>query len=251
VKSYKHRSGEQRLWFHDDEIEALAEDELRSAGLYPTGDNPVTDLERFVQRHLGAGLDQFAALSPEILGQTEFVPGKSPVIRVNADLTGSAFEDDEPLPWAKGRWRATVAHEAGHVLLHRNLFEASAGQGELFSAGGQTSSLMRCLKRDVGHRSTTSDWREVQANKAMAALLMPRALFTQVALAHPGLHAVRANVMAGPATSEVVCELARSFEVSKQAAAIRLGTLKIIPSSSTFDFTNLAGPGLEDRWCSK
>jgi hypothetical protein len=105
---------------------------------------------------------------------------------------------------------------------------------------------MRCLKRDVGYRSATGDWREVQANKAMAALMMPRALFTQVALAHPGLHAVRANAVADPATGEVVCDLARSFEVSKQAAAILIGTLKIIPGGSTFDFTNLADPGLED-----
>lgn len=246
MKTYRHRSGEQRLWFQDDEIEDLAEDELRNGGLYPTLDNLVTDLERFVQRHLGADFDQFAALSPDVLGQTEFVLGKPPVIRINADLTGSVFEDDEPLPWTKGRWRATLAHEAGHVLLHRTLFEVNAGQGELFSAGGQTSSLMRCLKRDVGYRSVTGDWREVQANKAMAALMMPRALFTQVALAHPGLQAVATNAAAGPATCMIVGDLARSFEVSKQAAAIRLGTLKIISTGSAFDFTNLADPGPED-----
>ena len=35
--------------------------------------------------------------------------------------------------------------------------------------------LMRCLKRDVGQATGSKDWREVQANRGMAALLMPRA----------------------------------------------------------------------------
>lgn len=240
MKSYKHRSGEQRLWFQEDEIETIAEDELRNAGLYPTPDNPVTDLERFVQRHLGADFDQFAALSPEVLGQTEFVPGKPPAIRINGDLTGSAFEDDDPLPWTKGRWRATVAHEAGHVLLHRGLFEVNLSQGELFCAGTQASSLMRCLKRDVGYRSATSDWREVQANKAMAALLMPRGLLRQVALAHPALQGIANDVGGDSSTDVVVGDLARAFEVSKQAASIRLGTLKIVPTEAALAFPGSA-----------
>ena len=67
---YRHRSGSERLWFTPQDVEILMEAELHRAGLYPTREKPLVDLERFVARHLGVALDQHANLEPEVLGLT-------------------------------------------------------------------------------------------------------------------------------------------------------------------------------------
>ena len=103
------------------EIEQMMESELRKARLFPTLEEPVVKLEPFVERHLKASLDQYADLDSSVLGVTEFFEGKPPRISLNRQLTGSALDEDETPPGVLGRWRATLAHEAGHVLLHRSL----------------------------------------------------------------------------------------------------------------------------------
>src|SRR5882724_4003004 len=151
------------------------EAELRKASLFPSQECPVVDLERFIDRHLGARLDQYAPLPKNVLGQTEFFVDEAPRILVNADLTGAGMDDDQSQFGLHGRWRATLAHEAAHVLMHRTLFEMVGEQGSLFEAdeSNRTSQrLMRCLKGDVLFRDGATDWREVQANRGMAALLM-------------------------------------------------------------------------------
>jgi hypothetical protein len=62
---------------------------------------------------------------------------------------------------------------------------AGSGGVAVTSGGG----LMRCLYRDISPTVADwssvrrrSDWREVQANRAMAALLMPRRLFRRLTL---------------------------------------------------------------------
>jgi hypothetical protein len=232
VRYYRGPEGDQRIWFDEPEIEDIAEDELMKAGLLPTPESPVTDLERFVESHLGARLDQYAELDAGILGLTEFLPARPPSISINKDLTGSALDDEDPLPGLRGRWRATLAHEATHVLLHRSLFEFDVNQGHLFRVdelpSAASASLLRCLKRDVGCRAGGADWREVQANRGMAALLMPRGVFGKLArtvLAQPAAQPVDG----GTRRMELVADaLAQQFEVSKQAARIRLATLKLI-----------------------
>ena len=64
--------GDQRIWYESDEIEAIAEDELRRAGLMPSPDDPVTDLELLIEGHLNAQLDQYAQLPEGVLGVTQF-----------------------------------------------------------------------------------------------------------------------------------------------------------------------------------
>ncbi len=236
MKRYRSADGEERLWFEDDEIEQLVEDELRRADLMPTTSQPVTDLERFVESHLRCPLDQYAALPPEVLGVTEFRRGRPPAISINRNLTGSALDEDDSAPGVHGRWRATVAHEATHVVLHRMLFEFDEHQGELFTAPAETEpQLMRCLKRDVGYSAPGGDWREVQANKGMAALLMPARLFKRVVRQETTDLGIPTTALTpgAPATSVLVRRLAGRFRVSRQAAEIRLRTTGFITSSGT------------------
>jgi hypothetical protein len=231
MNRYRSADGEERLWFDDDEIERVVEDELRRANLMPTLSSPVTDLERFIENYLRCSLDQYGDLPAEVLGITAFRRGQKPAITINKNLTGSALDEDDSPPGILGRWRATVAHEACHVLLHRILYDLDPDQGELFSTSTEGGpQLMRCLKRDVGYAARQADWREVQANKGMAAMLMPTRVFKRV---------VRQEVQAlgmslssltpgAPATAVLVRSLAQKFSVSRQAAEIRLRTTGVV-----------------------
>ncbi len=227
MRWYRASDGAMRIWFEPGEIEAIAEDELRRAGLLPASDRPVVNIETFVEQYLRVELDQHAPLPPEILGLTEFIPGRPPRILVNADLTSSAVDPGDPPQGRRGRWRATLAHEAAHVLLHRALAEPDPNQLTLFGPFSPQP-VFRCLKREVAFGGG-SDWREAQANRAMAALLMPRSLFLGAARQ---LRRQRATSAAMPIRESCVepaaTELAVLFDVSRQAASIRLAELGLV-----------------------
>ena len=148
MKEYRSATGERRLWFEEDEIEWMMEDELRKASLFPCIADPVVDLESLLEIHLGVKLDVHAVLDDDVLGVTEFLGGKKPLVSINKDLTSRA-ETEEASSGILGRWRATMAHEAGHVVLHRALVEVPFEQGSFFVATAKEpgNSLFRCFKR--------------------------------------------------------------------------------------------------------
>lgn len=229
--------GRDRIWYSLDEIESIMEDEARKAGLAATSDHPVVDLEAFLERHLGAALDQYASLPVDVLGQTAFEPGRPVRVAINADLTG--LLDDGGGLSDVGRWRATLAHEAAHVLLHRVLFEVPLAQDTLFDLEPQASpTLMRCLKRDVSPGRRASDWREVQANQGMAALLMPRKLFASKASDERAALELPPFPLAGGSgdADRLVRRVAARFDVSRQATEIRLRTLGLLADASAQAF---------------
>ncbi|MBI5949703.1 MAG: ImmA/IrrE family metallo-endopeptidase [Chloroflexi bacterium] len=240
MNEFRARDGSTRLWLDDAEIEAIAGDELRRAGLAPTPDHPVVDLESFVEQHLRAVLDQYATLPNDVLGQTEFRRGEQPRVLINRDLTGSALDVEDPRLSAVGRWRATLAHEAAHILLHRHLFEFGDAQLPLVAPRptAQPVPLVRCLKREVTFRSVSSDWREVQANKGMAALLMPRGLFTTVARRAAAREGIDLPVAPGQRGEErLVGAIAPELQVSGTAARIRLATCSLASDTAALRMT--------------
>jgi hypothetical protein len=214
-------------------MEDLMSAELIKAGLMPELSDPVVDLATFVEQHLKAEFDSYAPLDSTVLGETEFRVGAMPRVSINKDLTGAALDDDETQPGILGRWRATVAHEATHVIVHRCLFNLNEAQGSLFAeletAEPEVKHLQRCMKRDVLFRgSGTSDWREIQANMGMGALLMPQALFVAAFWQEAEhLHLDRVDKRSA-AVSTLVGRLAMRFKVSKQATGIRLETLELL-----------------------
>ena len=232
MRWYRGPEGDERLWLEPQEIETVMEDELQKADLLPSSDDPVVGIERFLEAHLAADLDEYADLNQDVLGVTEFRAGQPPRVLINKDLTGSAMDADWVAPGIEGRWRATLAHEGVHILLHRVLFELNADQASLFGAEptSRGQQLMRCLKRDVAFGARGSDWREVQANRGMAALLMPRSVFLPVAKAEIRERALTGDrlVAGSQAALEVGRELAELFAVSSQAAIIRLSTLGFV-----------------------
>lgn len=99
---------------------------------------------------------------------------------------------------SRGRERFSVAHEIGHWLLH---------WGQSF----------RCRADDIVENYSTDIRREKEADEFASHLLMPTSVFQCAIKAEnkPGLHHLR--------------EIAGLFEVSLQAASIRLATLDTLP----------------------
>lgn len=91
------------------------------------------------------------------------------------------------------RQRFTVAHEIGHFLLHRD----QIGDG---------------IRDDVLYRSELSDWREAQANRMAADLLMPDSLVKEWLRYAETLK-----------VENTVAFLSDKFNVSEAAMKIRLG----------------------------
>ena len=231
MKEYRSATGERRLWFEEDEIEWMMEDELSKAGLLPCLADPVVDLESLLEIHLGVKLDVHAVLDDDELGVTEFVGGKKPLVSINKDLTSRAETEEAP-SGILGRWRATMAHEAGHVVLHRALVEVQFEQGSFFAETTKErgSSLFRCLKRDVSFRRGNYDWKEVQANRGMGALLMPARVFRELVLGIVKADKSDDLCLQMPETgstefSDLLLDLSKRCEGSQEAARIRLESL--------------------------
>jgi hypothetical protein len=205
-----------RPWIAFDEIERTAADALKAAGLWPSAGSLRVDIESLVEVHLGAVVDYGVDLDRKTLGYTVF--DARPRVVVNRELTDLAEAPASPLG-LRGRWRATLAHEAAHILLHRGRY----GVGRASAA--QTSPRGLAIE-DPAEDLGPGSWREVQANMGMAALLMPRQpfldevrrLLTVVGPVFPPLG--RNSTIA----QQLIRGLAESFETSHQATELRLTT---------------------------
>ena len=239
MKDYRSPNGERRLWFEESEIEEIMAHELRQCEMFPSASIPLVDMEAFLELHLQVRLDLYCKLSRGLLGVSTFITGRQPVVEINRDLTEQANENDSP-GGLLGRWRATLAHEAAHVILHRRLVERPKGQGILFSHDVEAkveTTMTRCLERHISFARGTGDWKEVQANLGMAALLMPSRPFTDLVRFIVGVGPAD-DLLAGipaadtQAYTDLIQELARRCHVSQEAARIRLDTLGLARSSS-------------------
>ncbi len=239
MKDYRSPNGERRLWFEESEIEEIMTHELQQCEMFPSAAIPLVDVEAFLELHLQVRLDLYCELRPGLLGVSTFIAGQQPVVEINRDLTEQANENASPTGLL-GRWRATLAHEAAHVILHRQLVERPQGQGTLFSQGVESkveTTTTRCLERHIWFARGTGDWKEVQANLGMAALLMPSGPFTDLARLIVGARPANDLLAYIPARDTqayagLIRELSRRCQVSQEAAGIRLSTLGLTRSSS-------------------
>ena len=223
---------EGRFWMGPNDLDALVEEELCKASLYPSQAHPVVDIERFIENHLGARLDQFADLGPQIQGQTVFVVGNPPLVQIQRSDSERA---DVECGVARFRVRMTMAHEAMHILLHSRLFSTHRSQLALLDGDTQASAgtLFRCQEigiEDGPRRSHHYDWREIQANKGMAALLMPKEHFRDTVEEECEREKIcRYRLYPGtPATWKVAARVSELLHVSKQAVLIRMTELALL-----------------------
>jgi hypothetical protein len=206
MKTIRDRAGRLRRWYEADEIEDLAEAGLRNGDLWPGPDQPAVDIERFVEVSLGATVDYGVELDERTLGFTIF--DQPPRIVISRKLTDLATSAAASLG-LRGRWRATLAHEAAHLLLHR----------DLFNSGGR-SAYQTTSEVDGGPRD---GWLEIQANMGMAALLVPRRLLVREVRARIGDEPVFPPLAPNSEWgAELTTWISSRFEVSRQLATFRL-----------------------------
>ena len=178
------------------------------------------DLLKFIEPYT-SDLDSYADLSNEgdkVHGVTIFSPGKKPVVRIEADLWKDRTEH---------RLRTTLTHEGAHAYLHTPLFNTNRARSSR-DASGACCVTQKCHTDSILNASKP-DWLEWQAGFMSAAFLMPATKVRELAQA-----IVR---QANLDNSEINrCDLADTlitvikdtFQVSKEAASIRLVQLEIL-----------------------
>ncbi|MDE3073959.1 MAG: ImmA/IrrE family metallo-endopeptidase [Chloroflexota bacterium] len=204
---------------------------------------PTDDLIRLIERD-AQQLDIYADLrdeGPNVEGLTIFEPGMKPTVHIAKELS----EDTRRV----NRFRTTLTHEFGHVHLHAFVFNMEKPK-PMFPeqddepwrrqlarvAGGAievSDNRQRC-KRDTIEEASEYDWMEWQAGYACGALLMPIATLTervgQLKSAMGILGPAQAN---SPDGRRLVAAIASEFEVSLDAARVRLTKLNHLTAQQT------------------
>jgi len=132
------------------------------------------------------------------------------------------------------RRRYTITHELCHRLLHRS-YRDPANRKNNFRK--QNNPLIACRSSDVERGNeqkqllTDREWEEWQADGLAAALLMPRNMFSVVALDY--IRSRMGNQFISTKTPEdvhkdIVARISNVFVVSKRATRIRLKTLNLM-----------------------
>lgn len=219
MKTIRTRRGRslERPYFKLREIEEICTDELRKAELYPVVPQPVR-IDRFIEKRFGIS-HRYEVLPDGVLGFTRFGTKGVEEIVVARTL------DEEGTKVAERRLRSTLAHEAGHGLLHAYLFALGEKPRSLFDDHDHTPRIL-CREVVEGAKQGASykgHWSEFQANRAIGGLLMPRPLVEQVLqdfCVEAGRLGQRALV---PEKRDLaIRELSTVFDVNPIVARIRL-----------------------------
>lgn len=227
MKTFRTRRGPfaEQPYYTNQEIERTCAEELRAVGLFPEKPEPI-QIDLFIEKRFKVRV-LYEDVPPSVLGYTHFGRNGVQSVVVSRALA------EERTAVSERRLSTTLAHEAGHCLLHAHLFAFDEPPASLFgSAGGDDRSRILCRDGDVDadkpmkRAGYDGRWWEVQANKAMAALLLPSSL-VEVAISSylnrgsglsvPGLPAVLRE--------EAARRTALVFEVNPVVARIRLNVL--------------------------
>jgi hypothetical protein len=205
-----------RLWYEESEIESIAAGELARAGLPTLAGGPATDVDAFVELHMGV-VPEFTWMPRGVLGATEFTARGEVRLQVSAELSLRADRERA----AEKLLRSTLAHEAAHILLHRVLFLKESL--DLF--GGLPSRSELCRSVGVPQPGHLGEWWEWQANRGMSALLLPGAALT-------AWIAARDHAMPGELVTARREAAAAAFGVSAEAVKRRMGQLRALEPAS-------------------
>lgn len=175
----------------------------------------------------GADLDSCVDLSPygdDVEGVTAFYVDREPDVMISDRLAND--------PRRENRLRTTLAHEFGHVRFHRHLWAEKLATGNLFAVPKDDDNKAIC-KRDTILNARQSDWMEWQAGYISGAILMPvsavRKLVDEYCTPQGIFGAVALNSDHGQI---LVHSLKDEFQVSEEAARVRLQALKLLSGAT-------------------
>jgi len=159
-----------RPYYTDQEIENICQDELQAHNLMPERPSAIR-IDRFIEKKFDV-VHSYEVLGDGVLGLTQF--GRT---GVSAIIVSRSLEEDGTQA-AEGRVRSTLAHEAGHGLLHAHLFVLQDQQPLFGDSSDPSGPKILCrneIEKGIEH-SYSGEWWEYHANKAIGALLMPAKL---------------------------------------------------------------------------
>jgi hypothetical protein len=194
-------------------------DELRKANLLPTTPQAIR-IERFIEKRFKV-TPTYEDLPLGVLGFTRFTSAGVESIVISRTLA----EEDHQV--AARRVNTTMAHEAGHGLLHAHLFAVDSQPERLFGSDFDPETPRILCRDETGTKQYDGKWWEFQANKTIGALLLPKPL-VEGALAPDLL--VPTGMLGVPRLNadnrkRAVERIASIFEVNPVVARIRLEQL--------------------------
>ena len=217
-----------RPYYGEQEIEEIAAEKLGRVDLIPTAPEPIR-VDRFIEKRFGI-VPQYEYLPAGTLGYTQFGATGPEKVVVSQALS------EEGRGVAERRVNSTLAHEAGHILLHSRLFalQRRAESHVLFENGiDENRQTILCRSSTVGPRPEPAGtygydgrWWEYQANMVIGALLLPRRLVSEALeslLASHGRLGIRR--LDDAKRVEAVRRLANLFDVNPAVARIRVDGL--------------------------
>jgi hypothetical protein len=184
------------------------------------------DLTKLIEQDT-SDFDSYADLSAydgDVEGLTEFFPKRKPAVKIAAWL----MEDGR----YENRLRTTMTHEYGHVRLHAYLWELDPPGQDLLRTRPQANKQI--CKRDNILGAKETDWMEWQAGYACGALLIPITAVRKAIQEHAEAHELYGSIAIGsPEASAAVHLIMDRFQVSQDAAKVRLLQLGILTPDST------------------
>jgi hypothetical protein len=190
------------------------------------------DVDLVLLKSIGTEAD-YVDLPAGILGRTIFAPDGQVRIEVSRALSDQAESDQI----ARRRLRTTLAHECGHVACHTCLFIRDTETIPLFETGeatarGVSRPPIMCRPEGVGHLGYQGEWWEYQANRCMAALLLPKRMVAESArmrLRDGGFKSGAECVALGHG-EVLIREISNEYDVSQAAVLFRLQALGFVPT---------------------
>ncbi len=227
MKTFRSKTGpfSEQPFYKPAEIESICADELLKVQLYPSDPSPIR-IDRFIEKRFGV-VPAYDDLPKGLLGFTKF--GAKGVEEI---VIAKALDEDQSKPTER-RLRTTLAHEGGHGLLHAHLFALGARPDSLFGDGLAADSP-KILCRDGEVSGTSAEppkkppyrWWEFQANQAMAALLLPKALVIKSLESTVVLQgALGLPILPTDRRETAIRQLSDVFDVNPVVARIRLEAL--------------------------
>jgi hypothetical protein len=207
----------ERPYYDDREIEQICVDALLKVDLLPSRPQAIR-IDRFIEKHFKV-VPTYEELPAGVLGLARFDGAGIREVVVAKTL------DDDTGVVAERRIRTTLTHEGGHGLLHAHLFVRATPSRGLFGDFSEPDTS-KVLCRDVGIGSPSfsysGQWWEYQANRALAALLLPLKLVEAAVDDYLGTSPVGFKYFDHSKSEATARKLADTFEVNPVVVRLRL-----------------------------
>lgn len=215
-----------RIWIPDSDFDLKmdAARALVSGNLFEPGRG--VDVDSLLMRAYQVNPDFTDSLSSECLGRTNFLADGRFHVEVSRALADEAVHSRV----ARRRLRSTLAHECAHIVLHSVMHPVWAGPA-LFEEMTVRAPVVMCREPRVD--ATGIEWWELQANRGMGSLLMPRAIVKEQLgswLENNALASVSAALAARKGEA-LVRGLADVFDVNLPVVVYRLQELGFVAKS--------------------